>query len=381
MNNHNAINERIKRQYFSFLKEAKRNDESTIDAVAKALARFEEHSKYRDLKAFHYQQAIAFKKYLAEQNSAVTKDKLSKATLSSTLSQLKRFFQWLALQPGYKSKLNYSDAEYFNLSAKDNRVAKTRRSRPVPTLEQLCHVLEVMRDTTELERRDRAVIAFILLTGARDSAVASMKLKHVDLEAGRVFQDAREVKTKFSKTITTYFFPVGEKVLGYLTDWVNYLRNERQWGDDFPLFPATHMVIGSAMKWEAAGVHAKHWSDAAAIRRIFKDAFAAAELPYFNPHSVRNTLVRLGQTVCRCPEDFKAWSQNLGHEHVLPTFTSYGAVDPLRQGEIIHSLRANDISGSGISAFPKGSKGGSADEMADAVVDRMLARGLMLSRR
>jgi integrase/recombinase XerD len=36
-----------------------------------------------------------------------------------------------------------------------------------------------------------------------------MKLKHVVLTEGCVHQDAREVKTKFSKTFTTYFFPVG----------------------------------------------------------------------------------------------------------------------------------------------------------------------------
>src|ERR1022692_3763953 len=45
---------------------------------------------------------------------------------------------------------------------------------------------------------------------ARDSAIASMKLKHVDLVANRVDQDAREVKTKFSKTFSTFFFPVGD---------------------------------------------------------------------------------------------------------------------------------------------------------------------------
>jgi len=47
-----------------------------------------------------------------------TKDCLSKATLCATLSALKRFFIWLAGQPGYKSRISYSDAEYFNLSAK-----------------------------------------------------------------------------------------------------------------------------------------------------------------------------------------------------------------------------------------------------------------------
>ena len=41
MTTHNARNERIKRQYFAFLKEAKRQSEDSVDAVAKALARFE----------------------------------------------------------------------------------------------------------------------------------------------------------------------------------------------------------------------------------------------------------------------------------------------------------------------------------------------------
>ncbi len=37
----NAANERIKRQYFGYLAEAKGRDEATIDGVAKSLARFE----------------------------------------------------------------------------------------------------------------------------------------------------------------------------------------------------------------------------------------------------------------------------------------------------------------------------------------------------
>ena len=36
---HNADNERIKRRYFVFLKEAKRQSEDSVDAVAKALGK------------------------------------------------------------------------------------------------------------------------------------------------------------------------------------------------------------------------------------------------------------------------------------------------------------------------------------------------------
>ena len=58
---HNAINERIKRQYFIFLKEAKRQNEASVDGVAKSISRFESYTKYRDFKAFHFEQAVGLK--------------------------------------------------------------------------------------------------------------------------------------------------------------------------------------------------------------------------------------------------------------------------------------------------------------------------------
>jgi hypothetical protein len=49
-------------------------------------------------------------------------------------------------------------------------------------------------------------------------------------------------------------------------------------------------------------------------------------------------LVRLGKKLCRTPEEFEAWSKNLGHEQMLTTFRGYGSIDPHRQGELIKSL-------------------------------------------
>ncbi len=165
-----------------------------------------------------------------------------------------------------------------------------------------------------------------------------MKLKHVDLIAGYVNQDAREVKTKFSKTFNTFFFPVGEEIHEIVTKWVSYLRDKKLWGNDDPLFPATRVALGPPCQFEVAGLARKHWSTANPIRKIFRESFSGAGLPYFNPHSFRNTLVQLGQEVCKTPEEFKAWSQNLGHEKVLTTFLSYGEVACQRQREIIHDL-------------------------------------------
>jgi len=338
MRTHSPENERVKRAYFTYLKEARRLSEPSIDAAAAALSRFEEYTRYRDFKSFHLQQAVAFKHRLAEQVSARTGERLSKRTLFGTLNALRAFFQWLAGQSGFRSRLTYADADYFALSEKETRIAKASLERPVPTLEQIQHVLQSMPDATDVQLRNRAVIAFTLLTGARDGAIASMKLKHADIVEGKVLQDAREVRTKFSKTFTTLFFPVGDDVRQIVVDWVTFLTREKLFGATDPLFPATRVVLDQDRCFQAGGLSRSHWSNASPIRAIFKEAFAGAGPPYANPHSFRKTLAQLGERTCRTPEEFKAWSQNLGHEQVLTTFSSYGQVGHERQAELIRSL-------------------------------------------
>jgi integrase len=336
--NHHPENERIKRRYFDHLRHARCLSDASIDPVAQAINRFEAYTGHRDFKRFHVEQAKGFKRALAEQLNLRTREPLSKATLHSIVTALKAFFQWLSREPGYRSRLNYSDAEYFNLSEKETRIAKARRQQAVPSIEQILHLIQNMPARTDLERRDKALIAFTLLSGARDRAIASMKLKHVNIEASSILQDAREVMTKFSKTFTSTFFPVGEEFREIVVRWVQYLRTEMLWGPDDPLFPATRIELGPDRAFRAAGLLRKAWSNADAIRRIFKEACASAGLPYFNPHSFRHALVALGQERCRTPEEFKAWSQNLGHEGVLTTFTNYGEVGPQRQADIIRAL-------------------------------------------
>lgn len=338
MKKHNPDNERIKHKYRKFLKEAQQLSEPSIDAVDSALAMFDKYNGYKEFKRFHYQQAIAFKKHLGKQLNARTGKPLSKTTMHRTVRSLKAFFQWLSMQPGYKSTVSYPDAEYFNLSEKDVRVASARRQKKCPTLEQINEVLRNMLSETSIEKRDRALVAFTLLTGARDSATISLMLKHVDMSAGCIHQDAREVKTKFSKTFDTYFFQVGDYIKVIFDDWVQYLRSEMLWGEDDPLFPSTEMGLSQEGGFQAIGLKREHWKNADPVRRIFRKAFEEAGLPYYKPHSFRDTLVKLGETKCRTPEEFKAWSQNLGHDQVMTTFSSYGDVSGSRQADIIASL-------------------------------------------
>ena len=135
---------------------------------------------------------------------------------------------------------------------------------------------------------------------------------------------------------------MGDKALEIVQDWCLHLRNVMLWGDDDPLFPATQVGLGDEGGFVAVGLRRDGWHSAGPVRDIFRDAFTAAGLPYFNPHSFRDTLVQLGQQTCTTIEAFKAWSQNLGHERVMTSLTSYGTVAPHRQAELIRAMGMAD---------------------------------------
>jgi len=219
------------------------------------------------------------------------------------------------------------------------RLAQVGEQRPSPSIEQVRHVLETMPAETALQKRDRAIVAFLILTGIRDGAAIGLKLRHVDLFSRTVRQDPREVSTKFSKDLTTSFFPVGGDAEAIFADYVRYLREVLLWSPDDPLFPKTRIETAADGGFRAAGLERSHWADAAAMRRIVKEAFTSAGMPAYGPHSFRKTLARVGEQVCQTAELMKAWSQNLGHEDVLTTLRAYGQVQPERQRELLAGLR------------------------------------------
>lgn len=338
MSKANASNERIKWKYLRYLKEADGKSDASIDAVAKAICRFQDATKDRDFHLFHKELAIAFKKRLSEALNERTGKSLSKSTIDGTLRALREFFRWLAREPGYKSKLEHSDAHYFNLSAKDQEVARAKRPKRVATLDQLHKVLSAMPAQTDLEQRDQAVLAFAMLTGARNGALATLKLKHVDMDEGLINQDGREVSTKRSKTIQTWLFPVGGEALDIARNWVVKRLEEHLASPDDPLFPKTRVERDNEGYFRAMGLAKDGWANTQPIREIFKEAFERVGLAPVNPHSIRDTLAQFGMRKCPDIEAYKIWSMNLGHAGMLTTLTSYGEVPDHRRAEVMKAL-------------------------------------------
>lgn len=335
MDTFNAENERIKRDYAEFLREADQKSEATVRGVEKAILRFEEYTGYSDFGRFNREQAKGFRAALSV--PADESKRLGNSTVLSTLKAVQRFFRWLSVQPGFKSRIDTNAIAYFNLSEKDIRAATSSPTKPSPTMDQLKRALASMPSETNLEKRDRAVFALLMMTGIRDNAAASLRLGHVDVDRQMIVQDPKTVRTKNSKLIESVLLPLGPEIEDVLFSWVNYLRDELQWQPDDPLFPQSQHRIDPEKGPVVDGLKRQVWSNSQPIRQIFKRAFAGAGLPYFTPHRVRNTVVEYAYLTCRTPEEFKAFSQNLGHESVVTTLSSYGQIPLARQRELIRN--------------------------------------------
>ncbi|MGB5213041.1 MAG: site-specific integrase [Anderseniella sp.] len=304
-----------------------------------AILRFEQSTKFKSFKQFNLEQPAAFKEAMQDDKNKRTGKPLSKATIDATLRHVKTFFHWLAGENGYKSRISYSHAAYFNNNAKDARAAHARRETPFPTLEQCDHTFRLMPTETETQRRNKALFAFLMLTGARDGAIASFKLKHINLSDECVFQDARDTKTKSSKTFTTWFLPVDKMYHESFYSWVEYLRTEKLFGNDDALFPKPKMGLGVAGGFANLGLSRECYANATVIREAIKAAFVNAGLSAFGPHSFRKTLAVYGDTICRDRESYKAWSLNLGHDSIITTVGAYHPIPVSRQAEIIKGMR------------------------------------------
>jgi integrase len=337
-----AENTRIKRRYLVWLKEAKGLSDASIERAAASIDRWESATRHADFRSFHEEKARAFKRSLSGEKNPATARPLSAGTVDGVLRDLKAFFTWLADQPGYRSRLKHSDAAYLNPSRKTAKAAHGGRYRPFPSPEQVDHALRQMPATSLIERRDRAMFALLYLTGGRDGALITLRLANIDLTARCVHFAGHGVDTKNGKVFTTWFFPVGDWIGDILADWIAELRRDLLFGPGDPVFARQKMGLSSAGDFEAKGLDRVPYANAARVVAICKDSFSRAGLPPFTPHLIRKTLVNLANAHCATPEQFKAWSQNLGHEDVMTTLRSYGAVSQGRQRELLTGMAASD---------------------------------------
>lgn len=338
----NEKNERLKRRFVDYRKYARQLSDKTLDRELAALERFDIWNGRKDFERFHIEWAMGFRTHL-EQAKGATGKPLSKSSARAIMATLREFTLWLSQQDGFRSRIRTSDADYFNLSRRDEAEARAASARPAPSIKQAQRAFEMMPATTPREMRDKAVFALLCLTGIRVGALISLRIRHVDLNEKSVTQNPREVATKFGKRIDTFFakgFPEAESAL---RAWITHLEDEALYGPDDPLFPATAIVPHSNTGFAAEGFERRPWKSTEPVRTIVNAAFRAAKLDGFGPHSFRHMLARHATRNCTSVAEIVATAQNLGHSDVLTTLRSYGQISRERQRALITGESGDDL--------------------------------------
>lgn len=334
----NIKNECVKRRFSKWLKEANGCCEATADNVEKAILLYEDFSKQADFVSFNSDKAKQFKDWLKKRQH---RDKpISLVTYYTYLRYLRKFFSWLSWQAGYKSKITPDIVDYLKISEKEERIATQYTPRNFPPLEYVVKLAGSIKINSEVDLRDRALIAFTLLSGMRDKAIATLPLGCFNETTLSIDQNPRKgVETKFSKHIPTTLPKFNDELLNYIIEWVKHLKN-KSFGSQDPLFPRSKQEQGKDnLSFEqATETEPVFWQGTGRIREIFKKRSKEAGLTYYPPHTYRHLAFDLAFRHCNTGEQLKAISQNFGHERIATSLSAYANYPQDRLSEIINSM-------------------------------------------
>jgi integrase len=339
----NIKNERVKRRFFTWLKEAEGCCDSTVNNTEKAILLYEDFTKQADFTTFNPDRAIDFKKWLAKREFRGKPNSVT--TYHTYLRYLRKFFTWLSWQPGYKSRITPDLVSYLKISEKDERIATQYIPRKYPPLKYVVKLVDAISINTEIDLRDRALISFTLLSGMRDQAIVTLPLGCFDEDNLIINQNPKQgVQTKFSKYIPSILFKFDDKLVSHVIEWVKHLK-AKGFGSHDPLFPRSKMEHEEDnLSFEPArDVEAIFWKGTGMIRQIFKNRSKDAGLPYYPPHTFRHLAIDLALRHCKTGDQIKAISQNFGHDHIATTLCSYANYDPQRLHEILTNLNFSKI--------------------------------------
>ena len=335
----NEDNERVKRTYLRYLRNAKGYSENTVNKAAEGILRLEKATDFKPFQKLHEDDAISFREHLTNTLTGKTGKPMIATSRVNIQVIVRAFLHWLADQTGYKSKISHSFADHFSTLIKEMRIAKASRLKKAPSIEQAAHAFRQMPTATIMDRRDRAFFALLVLTAARIDAACSLNVGHVDLQSGCVNQDGAEVRTKFGKTFVTYFMPVDKIFEDCLSSWIAELTKAHLFGPTDPLFPKPDIHISPTLGIINRGLSRVHYKTNDCLRRVIQNAFTAVGHTPFTPHRLRDMAVATSNGYVTTAEELKAVSMNLGHSSIHTTVDDYGSLSPERQGEVMRSLR------------------------------------------
>ncbi len=328
---YNAINERIKYKYRTHLKRIGQRDYKTIIDALKHIREFE---LFNDFVGFEKYSADVADKYI----ESLFRRKLSASYISNNIRVIKDFLRWLERQRGYRSKIDYNDIDYLNISRNQQNTAKAVEYQKSYKYEHILKTIRLMPMSTEKDKRDKAIISLQALCGLRISELRSIRMKNLIEENGQYFiyvSPKSMANVKFAKTREANFAALPDDIINNVLTWFNYLKS-LDFRDSDPLFPVVDNRFTETNLLQQTMRKDGIKSDTT-IRDIFKKAFEAAGFEYIKPHSFRKTVARHAEY--QTPAYLNAVRQNLGHKNIDTTLSSYGQLSSAEQRRIISEVK------------------------------------------
>ena len=319
---YNSTNEEIKYKYRIHIKRALQKDEKTIFETLKHIRDYEIFTNFSNFQLFNKDIANKYIDYLFNK-------KLSLSYISDNIRYLKEFLKWLERQKGYRSKINYNDIDYLNISNNQKRTAKATEYKKAYTFKQILQTIRQMPKLTIIEQRNKAIISLNALCGLRISELRTIKIKNLIQEEGRyfIYINPKDMVVKFAKSRNANFMPLPQDIIDNVIKWKDYLLKQG-FKDKDPLFPIIPNNFNQYNLLES-NLTTQEIKSNTTIRDMFKKTFTNAGFEYINPHNFRHTIIRFAEK--QTPEFLNAIRQSLGHKSINTTLQSYGELSQYEQ--------------------------------------------------
>lgn len=178
------------------------------------------------------------------------------------------------------------------------------------------------------------MVSIAFLAALRADTITSLLIGHLDICNQVVVQNGRSSRTKNGKSRRIKFFPVSPIFSKFVIAWKEELL-EFGFEDRDALFPGDKMLARNAAKPRSDAVPAM--SSTHAVATAFETASARLGKS-FSPHSAKHLIGRLSFTICKSPEEQKAWSLNMGHESEDVTLRYYKQIPDERVFDIFEQF-------------------------------------------
>jgi len=255
---------------------------------------------------------------------------LSAMHIKKILSAARRMLFWL--------KENDKDSRTLKIDwinkMKTKRLTEIPQTKEYVTYDEIIQIAWSPVKNTQ-ERRIRAALVFMYLTGIRVGAFVTLPIKAVDIGNRFVYQyPSLGVHTKNNKSARTVIFPIKE-LIEIISNWDKEIRSvlpeDGYWFA--PLSPETGDIDQNNLSSNDTRV--------AIVRKNSKEWLDKNGLTYHSPHKFRHGHVHYGQALSRTQEEYKAVSQNVMHSTTGITDQFYSNMDDLEKRARLDSMFEN----------------------------------------